>query len=564
MSSIIVPPSTREELEFRVVTLRGQGMSRRAIARVLDVSRNTVRDILESHEQRRKKEHCVLVAPVQNTPRAKLIDTVAPRVSELLAQYPNITAQRVFEILKEEGFGGCYTTVKRQVRHVRPKPKPSPSLTTPVYGPGKMGECDWSPYQVTLLNGSVLALQAFAYVLVFSRRKHYAVFARNDLHALMAGHELAFARFEGCAEACKYDSQKPVVLRWEGTQPIYNPRFLAFATHYEFRPEAVRGQPNAKPRVERGFWEFETSFLNGRSFRDLDDFNAQLSHWLDTIVDQRVRHRSTALSRFAEEKEHLVQLPAHPYDTARVVYRLCSIDGFVDWQGNRYAVPYDHITDFLPVRITQHELLVYGADLRCVARHELAERGLGLKIDPAEYHPPARRKSPIDLEQLQITFEQMGPGGTDFSRLLHVTPPRHWGRHARQILLLRERYDTADLDDALGHAALYGAFDVRAIERILAARCKPRTLDEYVAEQMTQRLAESLGPSRTEARDLTEYDQLPLCGASRSPPSTVTQPEEFPECPNEITTRSPTISPPSPLTTTCSSSDCADTSRTSD
>jgi len=563
MSSVMVCASTREELEFRVVTLRGQGMSRRAIARALEVSRNTVRDILQSHEQRRKQEHCALPTPARNAPRAKLIDTVAPRVSALLVQYPAITAQRVFEILRDEGFGGCYTTVKRQVRHVRPAPKPSPSLTTPVYGPGKMAESDWSPYQVALLNGSTLALQAFAYVLVYSRRKHYAVFARNDLHALMAGHELAFARFEGCAEVCKYDSQKPVVLRWEGTQPIYNPRFLAFATYYEFRPEALRGQPNAKPRVERSFWEFETSFLNGRSFRDIDDFDAQLTHWLDTIADQRLRHRSTPLSRFAEEKEHLVRLPAHPYDTARVVYRLCSIDGFVDWQGNRYAVPYDHITDFLPVRITQKELFVYAADLRCVARHELAARGLGLKIDPAEYHPPARRKSPIDLEQLQITFEQMGPGGTDFARLLSLTPPRHWGRHARQILLLRERYDTADLDDALGHAALYGAFDVRALERILSARCRPRTLDEYVTEQTSQRLSQALGPSRTLARDLTEYDQLPLCGASPAAPSTVTQPKEFAQCPNEIITPSPATSTPSPLTTTCSSSDCADTSSTS-
>ena len=66
--------------------------------------------------------------------------------------------------------------------------------------------------------------------------------------------------------ACKYDGQKAVVLGWEGHQPIYNPRFLAFATHYDFRPEACRPRrPNDKPRVERGFWEFERSFLNGRS-----------------------------------------------------------------------------------------------------------------------------------------------------------------------------------------------------------------------------------------------------------------------------------------------------------
>jgi hypothetical protein len=60
----------------------------------------------------------------------------------------------------------------------------------------------------------------------------------------------------------------------------------------------------------------------------------------------------TALNRFAEEHDHLVSLPRHPYDTARVVYRVCGIDGFVAWAGNHYAVPYDHVTDILPLRIT--------------------------------------------------------------------------------------------------------------------------------------------------------------------------------------------------------------------
>jgi len=570
-----LPSSTRSELELKVVTLHAQRMSRRAIGRSLGLSRNTVKRILLNHAQQREQPHSALPRPRQCAPRAKLIDDVVTRVTELLTTYPNITAQRVFEILKDEGFKGCYSTVKRHVRGIRPTPKPKPSRTTPIYGPGKMAESDWSPYKVTLLDGCVLSLQAFSYVLVHSRRKYYAAFSSNDLHALMDGHVQAFARFEGCAESCKYDSQKPVVLRWEGNQPIYNPRFLAFAAHYEFRPSAVRGNPNAKPRVERGFWEFETSFLNGRSFSSAEDFKFQLNHWLDNIADRRPRHRLTPLDRFVEEKPHLVALPQHPYDTARVIYRICSIDGFIDWNGNRYAVPYDHIADILPVRITQHELFVYAADLRCIARHELAARGLGLTLDPAGYHPPPRSISAIDLDQLRATFEQMGQGGTEFSRLLAVTPPRLWGRQARQILLLRERYDTTDLDSALAHAALYGAFEHKAIERILSVRAQPRSLDEYVAEETIARIAASLGQDRGQPRDLTEYDRLPLCGAVSAAPFVPLQAPENAPCENlsptttELPTPSPAplmdlvqapSSPPSnPQTTTCSSSDSADT-----
>jgi hypothetical protein len=119
-------------------------------------------------------------------------------------------------------------------------------------------------------------VHAFSYVLVHSTRKYFDLYESNDLHALMDGHERAFTRFDACAAQCKYDSQKPVVLRWEGSQPIYNPRFLAFSSHYEFRPLAVRrNHPNDKPRTERSFWEVERSFLNGRDFRDLDDISHQ-------------------------------------------------------------------------------------------------------------------------------------------------------------------------------------------------------------------------------------------------------------------------------------------------
>lgn len=67
-------------------------------------------------------------------------------------------------------------------------------------------------------------------------------------------------------------------------------------------------------RAERSSWEFERSFLNGRSFRDLGDMRIQLVGWLDRIVDQRRRRQSAP------------------------------------------------ITDILPARVTQRELFIY-ADL---------------------------------------------------------------------------------------------------------------------------------------------------------------------------------------------------------
>lgn len=499
---------SRQDLVHEAVLLARQKVSRRAISRALGVSRNTVKKILLSHVEQREEGHMAVAAPQPRLPRASQLDPFKPRVSQLFNEYPDITAQRVFEILTEEGFRGGYTSVKKYVRKVRPKPPPKPSLETPEWGPGKMAESDWTPCDVIYTTGLKQRLQIFSYVLVHSTRKFYQAYESYDLHALMAGHGEAFERFNGCAERCKYDGQAAVA-RWEGNQPIYNPLFLAFCAHYEMRPWAIRGSPNLRPRVERSFWEKDRSFLNGRRFRDIHDFRAQLAHWLDTIVDHRKRRGTTALMRFAEEMPHLVPLARRPYDTARVVYRLCSIDGFVDWQGNRYAVPYDHVTDILPVRITQRELFIYAPDIRCIAQHELAPRGRGHKIDPLGLHRRPPSQPAVGLDQLRLAYEGMGPGATEFFRSMSSGPLRQWGHQARQILLLRERYTTQALDAALLHACHFGALCFDSVQRILETRHPPRTLDEYVAAETADRLRQLLGSRRTQPRNLLEYDRIP-------------------------------------------------------
>ncbi len=496
-----------------VVLLSRQGMTRRAIARALKMSRNTVKKILAAHGKARTKEHCALEKkPIQKRPSK--LDAHQGRIAELLKEFPDITAQRVFEELKVVGFLGGYTGVKELVRAVRPRPAVTPSLPTTVYRAGEMAENDWSPYRIKFTHAPERTVQCFSYTLVHSHRKRYSFHERNDLHALMDGHVKAFTKLGGLARQCKYDNQKPVVLRWEGNQPIYNLRFIAFATYYEFSPMACRpGHPNDKPRVERSFWELEQSFFNGRKFRDEADLDAQLAWWMANVCDTRPQKRSgrrMAIELFeAEEKSALTPLPSHPYDTARVLYRLCDLEGYIAWDGNWYSLPYEHVTDILPLRVTEAELFVYGADLKCIARHGLLRKGAGEKTTLPEHRPAHRAARGADLDQLRLAYAGLGEPAARFLAAMEKAQPRLAGFHARRVLALRERYDTADLLLALAHAETFGAFEHGAVGRILLARAKPRRLDEYVAEAMAKKLEHLIANSSTEPRELTEYDALP-------------------------------------------------------
>lgn len=509
-----------ERLIHDVVQLDREGMTWRAIARALKVSRNTVRQVIREHAGARQAPHCAFPTR-RSCRRPSKLDPFRPQIDELLRLYPDITAQRVFEMLREKDFDGGYTVVKDLVRAIRPKKPPQPSLETAPREPADMAECDWSPYPVTFTHAPPLTLQAFGYTLRYSTRKFYSFHEGNGLHPLMDGHTHAFQRFQGAAHRCKYDSQKPVVLRWEGGQPIYNPRFIDFATYYDFSPVACRRRhPNDKPRVERSFYELTLSFFRGRRFRDLADLAAQLTHWMDTIADprplKRMRHRTRA-ELFAEEQPLLRPLPRHPYDTARVLYKLCDIEGFIAWEGNGYSLPYEYVTEILPVRVTENELFIYKADLSCIARHPRLPRGAQLRSILDGHRPPSVQHGP-DLDQLRCAFADLGGQATAFLAALEKHQHRSAGYHARKVLALREGYDTADLLGALSHAVAYGALEHTAVERILLSRARPRRLDEYVAEQTARKLRGAVAESSTEPRDLAEYDALPCRGVVASSP----------------------------------------------
>jgi transposase len=74
----------------------------------------------------------------------------------------------------------------------------------------------------------------------------------QDFATTVREHVRAFEYFDGLCATCLYDNMKVVVTGYDGDQPIYNTRFLSFATHYGYQPWACRPhRPQTKGKVER-------------------------------------------------------------------------------------------------------------------------------------------------------------------------------------------------------------------------------------------------------------------------------------------------------------------------
>jgi transposase len=490
-----------EAMRHEIVQRHQQGASRRQIARELGISRGAVARVLASVQAQRAGQATLVPQPKQ---RGSLVDEYEPLLRELLAKYPNLTVQRALEELQARGFAGQYTIVRQRLKLLRPRPTPTPVVRFET-GPGEQAQMDFGVYDIDFCREGRRRVYLFSYLLSYSRRQYLRFVEAMDLVTTLRQHVHAFGYLGGVARTCLYDNFKAVVLRHDADGPLYNPKFLAFATHYGFRPRACQPhRPQTKGKVERRFFHVETSLLNGRTFETLDHLNAVTAWWLTQVADVRLLRdfRETPQQRHAREQPHLLELPTCDYDTALVVYRHVNVEGFISHRSNFYSVPWSYIGQVLPVRITEAEVIIYATGLEEIARHELVPAAVTGRRQEIKSHHPASDPGQRAL-LLRQRFEELGPVAVQF--LDGLLGKQTQGKlQAQQLLALLAHYQRGDVLAALERAVRFGAFSLAAMQRILAAQARPRPLLDELAtaqrEALDPRLRqEPIGPRPTSA-----------------------------------------------------------------
>jgi transposase len=501
----------KESVRNEIVRLAGQGLSQRRIAQQLRVSRHTVHHALQQVATARNEGAAAATPAPRARPWRSLaeFDTV---IQQLLERYPDLTAQRLWEELRQRGFAGSYPTVWRRLHELRPRPMKPPVVRFETT-PGVQAQMDYATYTIAFTEQGPRRVQLFSYLLGYSRRQYLHFVARQDFDTTLRQHVAAFTHLGGVAATCLYDNFKVVVQGYEDDEPIYNPRFLAFATHYGYRPWACRpGRPQTKGKVERPFHYAETNLLCGRDFRTLDHLNDTTAWWLANVADVRVHGetKERPVDRHAQEVPHLLPLPTHPYDLARVVYRHVSAEGFVVWQANLYSVPWRLIGRLLAVRITADEVIVYGPDLAEVARHHLLPAPTqGQRSVRPEHQPQANER--LRRATLEERFAELGVTGPRFLAGLIQTRRCGWDQ-AQRVLELLTVYRRTDVQAALERAVRFGAFSLSAVQRILSATARPKPVLEVLADEERRRLDPLLRADPVTPRPLRAYQQLGLEG----------------------------------------------------
>jgi len=242
-----------EEVRHEIVRRWRSGQSMRGIAKDLNVARKTVQRTLEQNRQQREEGMTPRELSPRTEKRSSLLDDYEDALRDLLNRYADISVTRLLQELRGQGYRGGYTILRQRVKELRPRGSTA-FVERFETARGLQAQMDYATYEIDFTHEGRRRVNLFGYILGYSRRQYLRFVESQDMETTLREHVRAFEHLGGVAATCLYDNMKVVVARYEDGEPIYNTRFLAFATHYGYRPVACRPRhPQTKGKIERQF-----------------------------------------------------------------------------------------------------------------------------------------------------------------------------------------------------------------------------------------------------------------------------------------------------------------------
>ena len=310
---------------------RAEGMPIARVARVMGVSRNTVKAALASDGPPK----------YERAAKESLADGFEPRIRELLAAYPSMPATVIGERV---GWPYSIRTLSARVAELRPAYLPPDPASRTSYVAGEIAQCDFwfPPVRIPVRFGQVRAAKQLP---VLTMVTGYSRWLSGLLVPSRHGQDL----FAGWWQLIEALGAVPRVLVWDGEGAIG--RWRAGKPELTAECQAFRGtlaarviickpaDPEAKGLIERAHDYLERSFLPGRAFAGPTDFNAQLQHWLGLVNLRRRRALGCApADRIGADRAAMLALPPVPPATGWRSSARLARDHYVRLDSNDYSV----------------------------------------------------------------------------------------------------------------------------------------------------------------------------------------------------------------------------------
>ena len=443
-----------------VLELHAKGTNKRQIARLLSLSRQSVRKVLQANST--------------TVPKIAREEKAAPYRQQILELLPTCKGNlvRVHEELVADGATLSYQALTAFCRREGIGQTPIVPAGRYDFEPGVEMQHDTSPHEVVVAGRQYKAQTASA-VLCYSRMLFFEIqptFQRFDCKVFLTA---ALRYMNGSPQQVMIDNTHVVVLRGSGRQMQPVPEMASFAERLGFRFVAHEiGDANRSGRVERPFHFIENNFLAGRTFTSWQDLNQQARQWCDRVNATYKKHiRAVPGELYAVERVHLKPLPAWIPEVYRLHQRLVDTEGYVSLHSNRYSVPASFIGRRVEVRESRDRIEI-ELDARRIVTHARIPTPDQVRVTLPEHRLPRgeglhkRSQRHPEEQTILAAAPQIAP---------YVEELKRKGRKVvtlqlRHLLRLLREYPREPFLGAIAEAAQYGLYDLDRVERMILRR----------------------------------------------------------------------------------------------
>jgi hypothetical protein len=189
---------------------RSEGLSQRAIARQLNIARDTVAAAVASDGPRKYERETA----------ASAINVVEPRMRAILSAYPTMPATVIAERV---GWTGSMSWFRERVRAIRPEYLPANPIDRLAHPPGRVIQCDlWFPApKIAVGFGQEAMLPMLVKVAAFSRFIAAVMLPSRQTMDLVAGMwQLLSDNFAAVPHELWWDNEAGIGRRGRLTDPV--------------------------------------------------------------------------------------------------------------------------------------------------------------------------------------------------------------------------------------------------------------------------------------------------------------------------------------------------------
>jgi transposase len=310
---------------------RAEGLPKKVIARVMGISKNTVKDALACDEPPKYRR----------AQKGSIVDEVEPRIRELLQAYPRMPATVIAERI---GWTRSIRVLSTRVADLRPVYLPPDPASRTQYVAGDIAQCDfWFP-PIELAVGfgqtrTAKQLPVLTMVCAYSRWLLAMLLPSRAAEDLFAGWWRLIQQLNAVPRVLVWDGEGAIG-RWRGGRAELTAECQAFRGVLAAKVVICRpADPEAKGLIERAHDYLERSFLPGRVFASPADFNAQLGDWL-ALVNTRARRAlgCAPTDRIGADRAAMLSLPPVAPATGWCSSLRLPRDHYVRLDSNDYSV----------------------------------------------------------------------------------------------------------------------------------------------------------------------------------------------------------------------------------